>query len=200
MLSCGLADEAEPFLERLPAGIRRSLLVARGHLVAGRPDAVENELAAHPTWEIPERLEAFLLLAQATTGTRARATMGVALELGRESGALAPFVLEGRRVHRLLDDQPVADLFPDLASWRQSPTTPTSSGRRAVDIVEPLTQKELEVLARLPSHATYRAIGAQLYVSVNTVKTYVSAIYRKLGVSSRAEAVEVAQKCGLLEP
>jgi LuxR family transcriptional regulator, maltose regulon positive regulatory protein len=200
MLSCGLADEAEPFLERLPAGIRRSLLVARGHLVAGRPDAVENELAAHPTWEIPERLEAFLLLAQATTGTRARATMGVALELGRESGALAPFVLEGRRVHRLLDDQPVADLFPDLASWRRSPTTLTSSGRRAVDIVEPLTQKELQVLARLPSHATYRAIGAQLYVSVNTVKTYVSAIYRKLGVSSRAEAVEVAQKCGLLEP
>jgi DNA-binding CsgD family transcriptional regulator len=71
--------------------------------------------------------------------------------------------------------------------------------RRSIDIVEPLTAKELEVLARLPSHATYRAIGAQLYVSVNTVKTYVRSVYRKLGVSSRAEAVEVARRCGLLD-
>jgi LuxR family transcriptional regulator, maltose regulon positive regulatory protein len=200
LLSCGLVDDARPVLERLPAGIHRSLLVARSHLIAGQPDAVENELAAHQDWEIPERLEALLVLAQARTGTAAAATMGAALELGNTSGALSPFVLEGRRLQRLLDEQPVADLFADLASWRRGPTTPSSSGRRAVDIVEPLTQKELEVLTRLPSHATYRAIGAQLFVSVNTVKTYVSAIYRKLGVSSRAEAVEVAQKCGLLEP
>jgi DNA-binding CsgD family transcriptional regulator len=55
------------------------------------------------------------------------------------------------------------------SSARSTPRRPS----RPVDIVEPLTPKELEVLARLPSHATYRAIGAQLYVSVNTVKTYV---------------------------
>ncbi|TVR26347.1 MAG: hypothetical protein EA389_06025 [Ilumatobacter sp.] len=199
MLSCGLVDDAGPILDRLPAGNSRSLLIARGHVVAGRPDAVENELAAHQTWEIPERLEALLLLAQARLGQDATSTMAAALELGRKSGALAPFVLEGRRAQRVLDDLPVADLFADLASWQRG-TAPVTGRGRSVDIVEPLTQKELEVLSRLPSHATYRAIGAQLYVSVNTVKTYVSSIYRKLGVSSRAEAVEVARKCGLLEP
>jgi LuxR family transcriptional regulator, maltose regulon positive regulatory protein len=199
LLSCGRLDEAGPVVDRLPTGVRRSLLVARGHLVAGRPDAVDHELAAHPAWEIPERLEALLLLAQARTGTDATSTMTAALGLGRESGALAPFLLEGRRAQRVLDDLAVAELFPDLASWQQGTATPIGRGR-SVGIVEPLTHKELEVLARLPSHATYRAIGAQLFVSVNTVKTYVSAIYRKLGVSSRAEAVEVARKCGLLEP
>lgn len=199
MLSCGLVDDARPVLGRLPAGVSRSLLVARAHLVAGRPDAVENELAAHQTWEVPECLEALLLLAQARSGAAAAATMRAAVEVGRESGALAPFVLEGRRAQRVLDDLPVAELFGDLASWQQGTATPATGRGRSVGIVEPLTQKELEVLARLPSHATYRAIGAQLYISVNTVKTYVSAIYRKLGVSSRAEAVEVARKCGLLE-
>ncbi len=198
MLSCGLVDEAAAILDRLPRGIRRNLLAARGHLLAGQLDLVEDELAAHPGWEIPERLEALLLLAQARLGTNATSTMAAALELGSESGALAPFVLEGRRAQRVLDDLPVADMFADLASWQQG-TTPATGRGRSVEIVEPLTQKELEVLARLPSHATYRAIGAQLYVSVNTVKTYVSSIYRKLGVSSRAEAVEVARKCELLE-
>jgi LuxR family transcriptional regulator, maltose regulon positive regulatory protein len=199
MLSCGLVDEAAPVLGRLPSGLRRDLLVARAHLVGGRPDAVEDVLSAHRGWEVPERLEALLLLAQARVGTSATTTMVAALELGSASGALAPFVLEGRRAQRMLDDLPVADLFADLASWQQG-TAPVTGRGRSVDIVEPLTHKELEVLARLPSHATYRAIGAQLYISVNTVKTYVSAIYRKLGVSSRAEAVEVARKCGLLEP
>lgn len=199
LLSCGLVDEVGPVLDRLPNGIRRSLLLARGHLVAGRLDAVEDELSAHTGWEVPERLEALLLLGQARVDASATTTMAAALELGSRSGSLAPFVLEGRRARRVFDELPVAELFADLATWQRG-TAPATGRGRSVDIVEPLTHKELEVLARLPSHATYRAIGAQLYVSVNTVKTYVSSIYRKLGVSSRAEAVEVARKCGLLEP
>jgi LuxR family maltose regulon positive regulatory protein len=198
MLNCGLVDDATAILEQLPVGIRRSLLLARAHLVAGRTDAVETELTAWAGWQVPERLEALLLLAQARTGADATATMTAALELGCASGSLAPFVLEGRRVERLLAELPIAELFGDLAAWQRS-GTPTPGRRHSGGIVELLTPKELEVLARLPSHATYRAIGAQLYVSVNTVKTYVSAIYRKLGVSTRAEAVEVAHQCGLLE-
>lgn len=198
LLNCGLAGDAAPIVDRLPVGIRRQLLTTRVMLVSGRREDIEATLSGHDDWLGPQRLEALLLLAQSRVGDEATRTMSRALELGRTSGALAPFVLEGRRVQRLLDELPIDEVFPALADRLR--TTSTRRGdRRRVDIVEPLTPKELAVLARLPSHATYRAIAAQLYVSVNTVKTYVRSIYRKLGVSSRAEAVEVARRCGLLD-
>jgi LuxR family maltose regulon positive regulatory protein len=59
--------------------------------------------------------------------------------------------------------------------------------------IEPLTEREREVLRFLPSRLTVREIADELYVSVNTVKFHLRVIYRKLGVSSRAEAAEAAR-------
>jgi LuxR family maltose regulon positive regulatory protein len=64
--------------------------------------------------------------------------------------------------------------------------------------VEPLTFRELEVLRLLPSHRSYREIGAELYVSVNTVKYHVKAIYRKLGADGRADAARIAEQSGMV--
>jgi LuxR family maltose regulon positive regulatory protein len=64
----------------------------------------------------------------------------------------------------------------------------------------PLTEREHAVLRLLPTRLTTREIGAELYVSVSTVRTQVQAIYRKLGVSSRAEAVDRARELGLISP
>lgn len=61
-----------------------------------------------------------------------------------------------------------------------------------------LSERELEVLRLLPSGLSQREIAAELYVSFNTVRTHVSVIFRKLGVSSRAEAVARARELGLL--
>jgi LuxR family maltose regulon positive regulatory protein len=63
----------------------------------------------------------------------------------------------------------------------------------------PLTPAELRLLHYLPTHLTFREIAEQVFVSTNTVKSQARAIYRKLGVSSRAEAVACAQAVGLLE-
>jgi len=63
-----------------------------------------------------------------------------------------------------------------------------------------LTIAELRVLRFLPSHRSFREIGAQLNVSGNTVKTQAHAIYRKLGVASRSEAVTRATEAGILSP
>ncbi len=60
-----------------------------------------------------------------------------------------------------------------------------------------LTPTELEILRELPSHRSVSDIAAARQVSVNTVKTHLKGIYRKLGVSSRGEAVEVATRRGL---
>ncbi len=61
------------------------------------------------------------------------------------------------------------------------------------DLIEPLTERERDVLRFLPSRLTVREIADELYVSVNTLKFHLRVIYRKLGVNSRAEAAEVAR-------
>ena len=62
-----------------------------------------------------------------------------------------------------------------------------------------LTPAELRTLQYLPTHYSFREIGEQLVVSVHTVRSQAQAVYRKLGVSTRREAVERAQKRGLIE-
>jgi LuxR family transcriptional regulator, maltose regulon positive regulatory protein len=61
-----------------------------------------------------------------------------------------------------------------------------------------LSQRELDVLRLLPSRLSQREIAAELYVSFNTVRTHTRVIFRKLGVTSRAEAVARARELGLL--
>jgi LuxR family maltose regulon positive regulatory protein len=62
-----------------------------------------------------------------------------------------------------------------------------------------LTMAELRILRFLPTHLSFREIGLRLHVSTNTVKTQAHAVYRKLEVSSRSDAVARAGKIGLLE-
>jgi LuxR family maltose regulon positive regulatory protein len=55
------------------------------------------------------------------------------------------------------------------------------------------------VLPLLSTHLSFREIGERLHVSRNTIKTQAISVYRKLGVSSRSEAVAVAEDLGLVE-
>jgi LuxR family maltose regulon positive regulatory protein len=73
-----------------------------------------------------------------------------------------------------------------------------SALHRHVEAATPLTERELAVLRLLPTHLSNREIGHELYVSVNTVRTHVRAIYRKLEVTSRAGAVAHARHLRLL--
>ncbi len=62
----------------------------------------------------------------------------------------------------------------------------------------PLTEREREVLDLISVGSTNREIAEQLYLSPHTVKEHTSALYRKLGARNRAEAVQRAQRVGLL--
>ncbi len=66
--------------------------------------------------------------------------------------------------------------------------------------VRDLTPAELRVLGYLPTHLSLSEIAEQVFVSPNTVKSQAQSVYRKLGVSSRGEAVERARAAGLLDP
>ena len=84
--------------------------------------------------------------------------------------------------------------------------TPTRAGResdadrRVRSEADVLSTREREVLALLAVGLTNRAIGEELYLSTDTVKTYVRRVYAKLGVRNRAQAATRATRLGLHPP
>ncbi len=82
---------------------------------------------------------------------------------------------------------------------RAGRAAPPAGGRRtAPGPAGELTERELVVLRLLATTLSQREIAQELYVSVNTVRTHVQGVYRKLGVASREEAVAAARDHGLL--
>jgi LuxR family maltose regulon positive regulatory protein len=69
----------------------------------------------------------------------------------------------------------------------------------AVPGASALTDAELRLLPLLATHLTFPEVGQELFLSRNTVKTQANSIYRKLGVSTRSQAVTRAREIGLLE-
>jgi LuxR family transcriptional regulator, maltose regulon positive regulatory protein len=141
-------------------------------------------------------------------------------QAGRLLGMLSDFTAweEGEtrivlaRAHLLLDDvgeartqladaEPHLRRMPDaivLEEWsrevREQAQAAPAQGRW------PLTAAELRLLHYLPTHLSFREIADELIVSNNTVKSQAQSIYRKLGVSSRREAVACAEAAGLVAP
>ena len=70
--------------------------------------------------------------------------------------------------------------------------------QRPQPLAEPLTDREEEVLRLLRGTLSLREIGQELFLSANTIKTHTRAIYRKLGVTTRQEAVERGRDMGIL--
>jgi LuxR family maltose regulon positive regulatory protein len=66
------------------------------------------------------------------------------------------------------------------------------------NLIEPLTDRELEILSYLPSRLTNTELADHFYVSVNTVKTHMAHIYQKLGVANRNGAISRAREIGIL--
>ena len=68
----------------------------------------------------------------------------------------------------------------------------------AVLLAEPLSEREQAILRYLPTMMSNHEIAGELFVSVNTVKTHLKAIYRKLDASGRREAVQRGRERGLM--
>ena len=73
----------------------------------------------------------------------------------------------------------------------------TVPGRSTVLVVETLTVREAQVLGLLTEMCSTEEIATELFLSVNTVKTYVRGILRKLGVNRRVDAVRRGRELGL---
>ena len=90
-------------------------------------------------------------------------------------------------------------LSREAANLERSDEPPSSERFLTPDwFIDDLTARELEVLEQLTTQLSYPEIASMLYVSSNTVKSHVKAIFRKLVVSRRTDAVNRARDFGLL--
>jgi len=130
-----------------------------------------------------------------------------ALELGEPGGYIRVFVDEGSPMARLLYEtlstngnasdyvQRLLSAFPDEERPRSTALKPASS---EMELIEPLSERELEILQLIAGGLSNQEIGSQLYLSLNTVKAHTRNIYGKLGVNSRTQATVRARALGIL--
>jgi LuxR family transcriptional regulator, maltose regulon positive regulatory protein len=107
----------------------------------------------------------------------------------------------GEALTQLADAQTHLRHWPDaivLEEWSREVTEQAEAA--PAEGRWPLSAAELRLLHYLPTHLTFPEIADDLVVSHNTVKAQTQSIYRKLGVSSRGEAVACAQAAGLASP
>ncbi len=128
-----------------------------------------------------------------------------ALELAEPEGYMRTFLDEGQPVAQLLYQAIAAHQSPhyasillaELSDVGLTPAPPKATGAEH-RLVEPLSERELEVLGLIAEGLTNKQIGARLHISLSTVKGHTSRIFGKLAVKNRTQAITLAQSLGLL--
>jgi LuxR family maltose regulon positive regulatory protein len=128
-----------------------------------------------------------------------------ALTLAEPEGYVRTFVDEGPRLAELLEAAAqhgisrryARHLLAAFGTAVDSPGTADDSTHVKQDLVEPLSERELDVLRLLRSDLDGPDIARQLMVSLNTMRTHTKNIYAKLGVNNRRAAVSRADALGL---
>jgi LuxR family maltose regulon positive regulatory protein len=121
----------------------------------------------------------------------------------RQASVLAAAAERGDAQSALAEARTTVDSCPDSGILRERLATVELALRarpRRRDADTALSERELVVLRMLGGSLSERDIGRELYLSHNTVHSHARSIYRKLGVSSRAEALDRARELGLLSP
>ncbi len=215
-------EEGEPSVALLEVeGIRdvavaeSSLVIAEAELAQGHPGAAGTSLSHVVVKGAPLSTQVAGWLLEASrqlssgTGAAARSALQRSLRLASPEGVRRPFKEAPPEVRELLRND--AQLMRENG-WLDSVSRTSSTGhgrpvvprQRAQEgapdlpVIETLTQKELEVLGHLAELLTTEEIATAMYVSVNTIRTHVRSILRKLGVSRRNAAVRRARDLQLL--
>lgn len=167
--------------------------------VAGAGRRLRDALGGHDAPTLIAEVEQALAIGwvEAVSGDREAAEQHLvrALTIAEPEQLLGPFLAAGRPVAALIDSLPGA---PN-AFRREVVRTAGLVGLGGVgELAEPLTRRELAILAYLPTRLSNAEIASRTYVSLNTVKTHIARIYRKLDVQSRSAAVDRAADLGLL--
>jgi LuxR family maltose regulon positive regulatory protein len=193
-----------------PSSGGEAVLLARLQLAEGDPAGAAATLAScldgtAPTGFLMVPAEAWLLDAIARDALadhdRAAASLERALGLAEQGGFRRSFLDAGAPARSLLARY--RQRVPTSWSYLDELLQASAEAAQQVAVPEPrliehLTEREHTVLRYLPSLMTYEEIAADLYVSLNTVKTHAYGIFRKLGVTGRRQAVRSARELHLL--
>jgi LuxR family maltose regulon positive regulatory protein len=170
---------------------------------------------------LPVALEGLLLRAQLHTllenHPASQADLVRALELAEPEGCIAVFVEQGPPVAEalaaLVEQNNLGSVQPDyvrrILAASSSLERPDKTGSGAPPaslpaemelepLIEPLTDREMEVLHLMAQGLKYREIAAELFISLNTVRSHVKAIYGKLNVNNRTHAIAAARQRRIL--
>jgi LuxR family maltose regulon positive regulatory protein len=163
-------------------------VAARAALRHGRWDQARTHLAE------AERLRPLL-----TRGSLPWLTLQAQLELARAYLALGDTKARTivREIREALETHPHVGVLAaqaDAVETQVDAMPPNGNGHGAG-----LTGAELRLLPLLSTHLSFREIGEEFFVSRNTIKTQAISVYRKLGVSSRSDAIDRAATLGLVE-
>jgi LuxR family transcriptional regulator, maltose regulon positive regulatory protein len=197
---------ARPDHEVLGSAAVVTVCRARELLAAGRTCAALDAVSGLVEADRGEaddlvRVEAALVEASALArgGTRrVDVPLALALDLARAEELAAPFLTVPVRELRPALARAVAARDDGLSLRLRSRLEGSTPAPEPAPLVEPLTERELAVLGALPTMESNVEIAADFFVSVNTVKAHLKSVYRKLGVSSRRDAVRRARALGLL--
>jgi LuxR family maltose regulon positive regulatory protein len=177
-------DEAMPFLDRLLRRAER--LEMRGRTIGVQ---ILRTLALNALED--ER--------------QALASLEQALSLGEPEGYVRVFLDEGPAMIKLLQITVSRGIMPVYARELLSNDdvqmmSPAVKNRPVFTqpLVEPLSERELQVLMLLGTNLTAPEIAEELFVAVSTIRTHTKNIYTKLGVHRRREAVDRARELGLI--
>ena len=156
---------------------------ATGRIAEAEREALRGEQLRRSPQPAVGHAHALLVLAQVRIA-RSRLT-SAAEDLRRGQSAIAEFADPGR--------------LPAIAASVAQGFASAGRGAGNGAMVEEPSPAELAVLRGLASGLSRREIGARLYISLNTVKTHTRELYRKLGATTRSEAIARAAALGLLE-
>jgi LuxR family maltose regulon positive regulatory protein len=197
------ADAAGPVVQAQAAVDQARLLIADEDDKAALK-LVEPVLAAPPgACSTIDRIRALLAAAVAhrrlsQTGEAAE-VLSQALALAEPEDACGPFLLAGPPVRSALtvlinpSNRCAAFAGKILDRFDGRLSRPANGQPAAL-----LTDSEVAVLRFLPSHMTNQEIAESLFLSINTIKTHLSSVYRKLGVANRRQAIAQARRLELL--
>ncbi len=208
----GTADEqpGDPADEEASERQRADQILARARLLLADGDPAGALKAAEECLDtagvtLRDQITALLVATVANrrlgTADDAAALLEHALAIAEPHGAYRPFLEAGMGVHSaiaiLIPPASRAVAFAARVRERFVCQLPASGTRADVES-PPLTLSELAVLRLLPSYLTNQEIADALFLSVNTVKTHLRSVYRKLGVTSRRAAIARGRRLHLV--
>jgi LuxR family maltose regulon positive regulatory protein len=196
------SDENLPHvLHELDQILHARILLARGKAEGCSRVARQLQKDADKLGRTGVVLETLILqcLAASDQGNKEQALHALeqALSIAEPEGYLRIFLDEGPPMARLLYEAAERGTHREYVGRILSDFPPIRKGRQ---LIEPLSQRELEVLELLARGSSNKEVARQLFISLPTVKWHTSNIYAKLGVRSRTQAVAKAGALGLLTP